>query len=209
MIDLKHLFTIDDAPPSQWHEKFFDMYSWCTTELYVPNSTVAQVIAKFIARLTGRIREWWISLGEFRQRHVAQSQTLEDFFTIIHNEFLGAPTHYTEVAREKFLAMKCCSFERRDLKRHFDQMSRRFYTINGMDDANIKRTFLNSLPEPLGDETLRMMNIQRITLNQASWGEIYQHMLIAFEKLCNQRKFLSEMEKIHNKLKNNCKRKDL
>ena len=32
MTDLKHLFTIDDAPPSKWHEKFFDMYSWCTVE---------------------------------------------------------------------------------------------------------------------------------------------------------------------------------
>ena len=69
---------------------------------------------------------------------MAQSQTLEDFFTIIHNESLGAPTHYTEVAQEEFLTMKCCSFERRDLERHFDQMSRRFYTINGMDDVNIK-----------------------------------------------------------------------
>ena len=88
-------------------------------------------------------------------------------------------------------------------------MSRRFYIINGMDDVNIKRTFLNSLPEPLGDETLRMMNIQRITLNQASLGEINQHRLIALEKLCNQRKFLSEMEKIHNKLKDSYKRKDL
>ena len=78
-----------------------------------------------------------------------------------------------------------------------------------MDDVNIKWTFLNSPPKPLGDETLRMMNIQRITLNKASLGEIYQHMLIALEKLCNQRKFLSEMEKIHNKLKDNCKRKDL
>ena len=116
MIDLKHLYTIDDAPPSKWHEKFFDMYSWCTAELHVPNSTVAQVIAKFIARLTRRLREWWISLGEFRQRHAAQSQTLEDFFTIIHNEFLGAPTNHTEVAREEFLAMKCYSFERRDLE---------------------------------------------------------------------------------------------
>ena len=79
--NLKHLFTIDDAPPSKWHEKFFDIYSWCTIELHVPNSTVAQVIAKFIARLTRRIREWWISLGKFRQRHAAKSQTLEDFFT--------------------------------------------------------------------------------------------------------------------------------
>ena len=71
MIDLKHSFIIDDAPPSKWHEIFFDMYSWCTTKLHVPNSIVAQVIAKFIAGLTRRIREWWISLGEFRQRHVA------------------------------------------------------------------------------------------------------------------------------------------
>ena len=98
MTDLKHLFTIDDAPPSKWHENFFDMYSWCTAELHVLNSTIAEVIAKFITRLTGRIREWWISVGEFRQRYATQSQTLEDFFTIIHNEFLGAPTHYTEVA---------------------------------------------------------------------------------------------------------------
>ena len=105
--------------------------------------------------------------------------------------------------------MKCSSFERRELRRHFDRMSRKFYTINGMDDVNIKLTFLNSLPKPLGGETLQMMNIQRITLNQASLGEIYQHMLIAFEKLCNQRKFFLEMEYIHNKLKENCKRKDL
>jgi len=54
-----------------------------------------------------------------------------------------------------------------------------------------------------------MMKIQRITLQQAFLGEIYQHMLIALEKLCNQRKFLSEMEKVHNKLKDNDQRKDL
>ena len=36
-----------------------------------------------------------------------------------------------------------------------------------MDDVNAKHTFLNSLTEPLGDETLRMMNLQKITLHQA------------------------------------------
>ena len=66
-----------------------------------------------------------------------------------------------------------------------------------------------SLLEPLGDETLRMMNLQRITLQQASLGEIYQHVLIALEKLCNQRKFLSEIDKVHSKLKDNCRRKYL
>ena len=54
-----------------------------------------------------------------------------------------------------------------------------------------------------------MMNLQKITLQQASLGEIYQHVLIALEKLCNQRKFLSEIDKVHSKLKDNCRRKDL
>ena len=78
-----------------------------------------------------------------------------------------------------------------------------------MDDVNSKHTFLKSLPKPLGDETFRIMNLQKITLQQASLGEIYQHVLIALEKLCNQRKFLSEIDKVHSRLKDSCKRKDL
>ena len=116
--------------------------------------------------------------GEYRQRQAAQSNTLEDFFTIVHNEFLGSVTHYTEVAREEFLLMKCCSFERKDLEKYFDRMSRRYYSFNGMDDVNAKHTFLNSIPEPLGDETLRMMNLQRITLQLASLGEKFINMCL-------------------------------
>ncbi|KAK4583122.1 hypothetical protein RGQ29_026064 [Quercus rubra] len=207
--DSKHLFTLDNAPPFRWHDEIFKMYSWCIAKLQAPNATVSQIIAKFVARITGRLREWWINLGEYRQRQAAQSNTLEDFFTIVHNKFLGSATHYTEVAREEFLLMKCCSFERKDLEKHFDRMSRRYYSFNGMDDVNTKHTFLNSLLELLGDETLRMMNLQRITLQQASLGEIYQHVIIALEKLYNQRKFLSEIDKVHGKLKDNCRRKDL
>ena len=205
--DSKHLFTLDNAPPSRWHDEIFSMYSWCIAKLQALNATMPQIIAKFVARITRRLREWWINLGEYRKRQAAQCNTLEDFFTIVHNEFLGSVTHYTEVAREEFLLMKCCSFERKDLEKHFDRMSRRYYSFNGMDDVNAKHTFLNSLPEPLGDGTLRMMNLQKITLQQASLGEIYQHVLIALEKLCNQRKFL--FEKVHSKLKDNCRRKDL
>ena len=36
-----------------------------------------------------------------------------------------------------------------------------------------------------------------------------RNVLIALEKLCNQRKFLSEIDKVHSKLKDNCRRKDL
>ena len=160
------------------------MYSWCIAELQAPNSTMSQIIAKFMARITGRLKEWWINLGEYKQRQAAQCNTLEDFFTIFHNEFLSSVTYYTEVAQEEFLLMKCCSFERKDLEKHFDKMSRRYYSFNGMDGANAKHTFLNSLPEPLGDETLCMMNLQKITLQQAScahcFGKALQSKEISF-----------------------------
>ena len=85
-IDSKHLFMLDNVPPSKWHDEFFNMYSWCIAEFQDPNATVSQIIAKFVARITGRLREWWINLGEYRQRQVVQCNTLEDFFTIVHNE---------------------------------------------------------------------------------------------------------------------------
>ena len=53
------------------------------------------------------------------------------------------------------------------------------------------------------------MNLQKITLQQASLGEIYQHVLIALEKLCNQRIFFLEIDKVQSKHKDSCKRKDL
>ena len=164
------------------------MYSWCIAEFQAPNATISQIIAKFVARITRRLREWWINLGEYKQRQAAQCNTLEDFFTIVHNEFLGSTTHYTKVAREEFLLMKYFSFERKDLEKHFDRMSRRYYSFNGMDDVNAKHTFLNSLPESLGDETLHMMNLQKITLQQASLRESYQHMLNCPRKTLQSKK---------------------
>ncbi|KAK4559096.1 hypothetical protein RGQ29_008373 [Quercus rubra] len=69
--DSKHLFTLNNAPPSRWHDKIFSMYSWCIAKFQAPNATVPQIIAKFVARITGRLREWWINLGEYRQRQAA------------------------------------------------------------------------------------------------------------------------------------------
>jgi len=31
-IDSKHLFTLNNVPPSRWHDEFFNMYSWCIAE---------------------------------------------------------------------------------------------------------------------------------------------------------------------------------
>ena len=139
-----------------------------------------------VSMLNGRLREWWINLGEYRQLQVLQCGSIDAFMDFIHTEFIGSPLHHTDQAREEFLKMKCCSFKRHDLEKHYDRMSKRFYTIAGINDVNLKQAFLNSIPGPLGDETIKIMETKKIPLQSASIGEIFQHVLLALEKLCNQ-----------------------
>lgn len=84
--------------------------------------------------------------------------------------------------------------KRKDLEIHYNRMSQRFYLLNGRNDVNLKKAFLNSLPEPLGNETSRLLQTNGMMLNTTSLGNIYQHVLIALEKLYNHQKFLQALE---------------
>lgn len=52
-------------------------------------------------------------------------------------------------------------------------MSRRFYALNGIDEVNLRQAYMNSLPEPLCNETTRILSLKNMVLNSASIGEIY------------------------------------
>ncbi|GJZ16361.1 hypothetical protein Tco_0552038 [Tanacetum coccineum] len=69
----------------------------------------------------------------------------------------GKPHHAH--AREEIIksTMKCCSFQKKDLEKHYDRMSQRFYCLNGVDDVNLEQVFLNSFPESLGNEAYRAL----------------------------------------------------
>ncbi|GKB76449.1 hypothetical protein Tco_0943344 [Tanacetum coccineum] len=70
---------------------------------------------------------------------IQQSISPEAFMSIIYSEFIGSPWEHTTHAREEFLKMKCCSFQKKDLEKHYDRMSQRFYCLNGVDDVNLKQ----------------------------------------------------------------------
>lgn len=72
----------------------------------------------------------------------------------IYVKFLDSPTHIADQAREESFKLKCCYFNPKDLEKHFKKASVRFYILKGVDDPNLKQTYLNQLPEPLGNETL-------------------------------------------------------
>ncbi|KAL9994508.1 hypothetical protein Hdeb2414_s0002g00065751 [Helianthus debilis subsp. tardiflorus] len=124
--------------------------TWCTAELQY--YSIDMVIKRFLARCQGRLRDCYISLGEYRQTNILKSKTPEEFINTIYYEFIGNPQDHTIRAREEFLKMKCCSFRPKDLEKHSNRMSERFYCLQGIDDVNLKQVFLNFFPESLSNE---------------------------------------------------------
>nr|GEU41981.1 zinc finger, CCHC-type, viral movement protein [Tanacetum cinerariifolium] len=84
---------------------------------------------RFLTRLQGRLRDWYHSLGEYRQLHIQQS--------ISHEAFMKS----------------------------------------------------------LGNEAYRALEARNVTIAQTTLGELYQLILNALVKLCNQKKFLAEFER--------------
>ncbi|GKA27101.1 hypothetical protein Tco_0713269 [Tanacetum coccineum] len=83
-------------------------------------------------------------------------------------------------------------------------MSRRFYYLNRVDDVNLKQVFLNSFPKSLGNEAYRALEARNVTIAQTTLSELYQLILNALAKLCNQKKFLAEFERTAKRLGTTC-----
>ncbi|KAL4588678.1 hypothetical protein LXL04_001571 [Taraxacum kok-saghyz] len=167
------------------------------------------VIKRFLSRLQGRLRDWYNSLGEYRQLTIQQCETPEAFMGLIQIEFVGNPMEHTIQAREEFLKMKCCSFQKTDLETHYNRMSQRFYCLQGIDDVNLKGVFLNSFPESLANEVKRFLDDRNVTIAQTTLGELYQLILNALTRLYNQQKFKMEFKKAGNPLGSACDEKHL
>ena len=94
--------------------------------------------------------------------------------------------------------------DKRDLEKNYKKMAQWFYQIGGIDYQNLKQAFLSSIPEPLGEETFRLLLGIGRTLADATIGEIYQLVLKALEKMCSQHKFIQEFMKQSKKLGKVC-----
>ncbi|KAF5791447.1 putative transcription factor interactor and regulator CCHC(Zn) family [Helianthus annuus] len=205
--DSKQQFTFDDVLPAKWRDRSIEMLTWCTAELQY--YSIDMVIKRFLARCQGRLRDWYVSLGEYRQTNILNSKTPEEFINNIYYEFIGNPVDHTIRAREEFLKMNCCSFRPKDLEKHYNRMSERFYCLQGIDDVNLKQVFLNSFPESLANEAYRALEAKSMTVAQASLGGLYQLIKNALTKLCNQKQFLVEFEKTGRRLGSACNDKHL
>ncbi|CAI9786783.1 unnamed protein product [Fraxinus pennsylvanica] len=75
-----------------------------------------------------------------------------------------------------------------------------------MDDTNTKQAYLESIHQPLGQETLRTMEMKGQPLNATSFGELHNWIMRTLKKLCNQNAFLKYINAAGRKLENACEK---
>ena len=73
-----------------------------------PHAQSQNVLREFCSRFTGSLRDWFESLGEYRQLQLIQT-TIPIALAVIYEQFIGEPAVSTEASRKEYHHMKCCS----------------------------------------------------------------------------------------------------
>uniref|UniRef100_A0A1J3EQA9 Reverse transcriptase n=1 Tax=Noccaea caerulescens TaxID=107243 RepID=A0A1J3EQA9_NOCCA len=200
------IFTFDDLPFEKWNERIDEFHAWMNSEALT--SPLYLVIQLFTARLSGALKEWWNSLGENRQQQIYQT-TIPALLGEIHREFIGTPNHLKEQLQEVFFSAKCCSLKKRDLAKHFERQTKRYYTLNGLNNPSLKQVYLSSIDEYLCQQTKLYIRDQGQTIEEISIGQIEQYVFRTLDKLCKQKEFWSEFMDRSKHLSKICARPDL
>ncbi|KAH9668412.1 hypothetical protein KPL70_021409 [Citrus sinensis] len=131
-------FTFDDLPSHKWRDHLNEMSAWIDLQMLRPRATTQPVLREFATRFMGALRDWFDSLGNYRQLQFVQLPEVSSALTVIHDQFLGDPSAVFEVARRDYLNMKCCSLNAKDLDFHYKWMSLLFYKLNGFNEPTLK-----------------------------------------------------------------------
>ncbi|KAK8996461.1 hypothetical protein V6N11_081736 [Hibiscus sabdariffa] len=122
-----------------------------------------------------------------------QFMVQQDFTTIVrilHNHFLGNQEDVKTLQRKEFFKRKCCSFEKRDLEKHFNAMIKLFFALGT--DQSFKQVILASIPELLQNAVDRNLQQRRKHILQLTVGEIQHETFIALEEMCDRKKIIKE-----------------
>jgi hypothetical protein len=137
------------------------------------------------------------------------SASLSEALGWLYYEFLGEALNDKEIARYEYFKMKCCSYLRSDLERHFKKMCRRYHILSGPDDPSLKHAFLASIPRDLADETFRLFKTRKEVIDNQSLGTIFHQVLEALNKMCDQHKYFTKILQPDKTMLRACKRPDL
>ncbi|KAH9780732.1 hypothetical protein KPL71_008192 [Citrus sinensis] len=131
-------FTFDDLPSHKWRDRLNEMSAWIDLQMLRPGATTQSVLREFATRFTGALRDWFDSLGQYRQLQFVDLPEVSSALAVLHDQFLGDPSAVFEAARRDYLNMKCCSLNAKDLDFHYKRISLLFYKLNGFNEPTLK-----------------------------------------------------------------------
>ncbi|KAH9801309.1 hypothetical protein KPL71_000978 [Citrus sinensis] len=158
-----------------------------TSQKSSDGATTQSVLREFATRFTGALRDWFDSLGRYRQLQFVDLPEVSSALAVLHDQFLGDPSAVFEAARRDYLNMKCCSLNAKDLDFHYKRMSLLFYKLNGFNEPTLKHVFLASLPDELQPDIQRQLTASNLSLDNISLGKIFQLAKTCLDKLCEQK----------------------
>ncbi|KAH9697989.1 hypothetical protein KPL71_023828 [Citrus sinensis] len=199
-------FTFDDLPSHKWRDRLTEMSAWIDLQMLRPGATTQSVLREFATRFTGALRDWFDSLGQYRQLPFVDLPEVSSALAVLHNQFLGDPSTVFEAARRDYLNMKCCSLNAKDLDFHYKRMSLLFYKLNGFNEPTLKHVFLASLPEEFQPDIQRQLTASNLALNNISLGKIFQLAKTYLDKLCEQKQFFKKLLKDKEPFRSACKK---
>nr|XP_012568598.1 uncharacterized protein LOC101496717 [Cicer arietinum] len=165
-----------------------------------------KIIEEFCCRMTGTLKEWYHNLGPLKQDELHRLVNTAAVLGILHNEFIGDMEIFDRKNRQEFFEMRCCSLKDKDLERHYQRMTQRYYVLNGFNDHTLKNIYISSLPQELQPEIHRMIAAAQKDVKTLSLGQIHQIALEALEKLCRLHQHFSEVMQQKSKFIKACKK---
>ncbi|KAH9668366.1 hypothetical protein KPL70_021386 [Citrus sinensis] len=98
-------FTFDDIPASKWRDRLSEMAAWTDLQMLRANATTASVLRELATRFTGSLKDWFDTLGEYRQLQFVQLPNVSTALSVIHEQFIGESATVFE-ANKRSLLMK-------------------------------------------------------------------------------------------------------
>ncbi|KAH9769515.1 hypothetical protein KPL71_012031 [Citrus sinensis] len=99
-------FTFDDLPSHKWRDRLNEMSAWIDLQMLRPGTTTQSVLREFATRFTGALRDWFDSLGNYRQLQFVQLPKVSSALAVIHDQFLGDPSALAKTCLDKLCEQK-------------------------------------------------------------------------------------------------------
>ena len=80
-----------------------------------PGAELQAILREFASRFTDTLRDWFQSLGGYRQLQFIKADTTVGILGLIYQEFIGDYNLIDKQMRQEYFEMKCCSLKKKKI----------------------------------------------------------------------------------------------